>query len=288
VSESRRDGMLPRAKRAPVPGGGSLGKAKRQRAPTEAMMRLASLACSLVVLLSGAALAAQGDALVVTGNGVNVRLGPERNAKVVLQVYRNDPAVELGREGDWVEVRLPNRDATGWIHASLVALAGSAARPEATAPVPLPPPAPAAVAAAPTEPVTAPEPAPEPAPPPPPPPSAPTAAAPAPEQGGSQLAAVNGADGADALARFRDSVTYLNNRAVAAAGIDLFTGVAGGGDGVVQVTATDAWANVPRSGKESFMRTLYDRWLAAAGGTEPLRVQVVDRTGQVLMEKSGP
>ncbi len=106
-----------------------------------------------------------------------------------------------------------------------------------------------------------------------------------PPSAGSQLAAV---DGNDALARFRDSVTYLNNRAVSAAGVDLFTGVKPAGDGVVRVTATDAWTSVPEAGKESFMRTLFDRWLAAAGGTEPLRVEIVDRAGDVLMEKSGP
>jgi Bacterial SH3 domain len=227
------------------------------------MMRFASLAGSLMVLLSSAALAAEGDQLVVTGNGVNVRAGPRAGAPVLLQVNRNDPAVELGREGEWVEVRLPARDTKGWIHGSLL----SVRQPASAAAASQAPPAPAA----------------EPAPAPPA-----TAAAPAPSPAGptgSQLAAV---DSSDALARFRDSVAYLNNRAVAAAGVDLFTGVKPAGDGVVQVTATDAWTSVPEGGKESFMRTLFDRWLAAAGGTQALRVEVVDRTGEVLREKSGP
>ncbi len=248
-------------------------------------MRFASLAGSLVVLLSGAAVAAQGDSLVVTGNGVNVRLRPEPNAKVLLQVYRNDPAVELGREGNWVQVRLPDRDATGWIHASLVTVAGSAAPAAAATAAPLPPPAPAVA-------TTSPGPATSPAPAVAPPPQQPSAAnggqAPELKPGGSQVAAVEPTGGADALTRFRDSVTYLNNRALAAAGVDLFTGVQPAGEGVVQVTATDAWTTVPADGQQSFMNTLFDRWLAAAGAGHPLSVQVVDRTGHVLKEKSGP
>jgi pyruvate/2-oxoglutarate dehydrogenase complex dihydrolipoamide acyltransferase (E2) component len=223
------------------------------------MMRFATLAGSLLVVLSTAALGAQGDHLVVTGNGVNVRAEPKAGAPVLLQVYRDDLAVEVGREGDWVEVRLPERDARGWIHGSLLSVADGASEPKAAAAT-----EPAAPAAAP--PAAAPAPA-------------------APETGRPQLAAV---DGGDALTRFRDSVTYLNNRAVAAAGIDLFTGVESAGDGVVQVTATDAWKNVPRGGQDSFMRTLFDRWSAAAGRVQPLKVQVVDRSGQVLGEKSEP
>ena len=248
-------------------------------------MRFASLAGSLVVLLSSAALAAQGDSLVVTGNGVNVRVEPRPNAKVLLQLYRNDPAVELERQGDWVEVRLPDRGATGWIHASLVTVAGSAAPPAAAAAEPAPPPAPPPVATARPEPPT------ELAPATPPPPQEPAAStnghAPEVKPGSPQLAAVEHAAGTDALARFRDSVTYLNNRAVAAAGVDLFTDVKPAGDGVVQVIATDAWKTVPEAGQQSFMNTLFDRWLAAAGAGQPLSVQVVDGTGRILKEKSG-
>ena len=260
-------------------------------------MRFASLAGSLVVLLSGAALAAQGDSLVVTGNGVNVRVAPKSNAKILFQLYRNDPAVEVAREGNWVEVQLPDRGATGWIHASLVTVAGSAAPPAPAAAEPVPPAAPPAAAepvpppAPPAVATASPEPATEPAPATPPPPQEPAATAnghaPELKPGGSQLVAVEHPAGTDALARFRDSVTYLNNRAVAAAGVDLFTGVKAAGDGVVQVTATDAWRTVPVGGQQSFMNTLFDRWLAAAGAGQPLSVQIVDGRGRVLKEKSG-
>ncbi len=259
-------------------------------------MRLASLAGTLVILLSGAALAAQGDSLVVTGNGVNLRVEPRSNAKVLLQLYRNDPAVELERQGSWVEVRLPDRDATGWIHASLVTTAGNAAPPAAATAEPAPPPAPPPVATvepppppvATASPGRATGPAPAAASPPPEQAAGANGRAPGPKPGGPQVAALEGAAGTDALARFRDSVTYLNNRAVAAAGVELFTGVKPAGAGVVQVTATDAWTSVPADGQQSFMNTLFDRWLAASGAGQPLSVQVVDRSGRVLREKSGP
>jgi hypothetical protein len=281
----------------------------------EAVMRFASLAGGLMVVLSGAtALAANGDRLVVIGNGVNVRARPAASAPILLQVYRNDPAIELARSGDWIEVRLPNRDAAkGWIHDSLLSAANGTGQPLASAATGLaaaeppaavagPPPTPAAVASPPPAPpppeatagpaaVAAPPPA---AVPPeatarPAPPAAPAATAgPAPPpsaRAGPQLAA---ADSTDALARFRESVSYLNDRAVAAAGVDLFTGVKATSNGVVQVTATDTWNHIPADGQDSFLSTLFDRWLAVAGGTQPVRVQVVDGSGHLLKEKSGP
>jgi hypothetical protein len=154
-------------------------------------------------------------------------------------------------------VRLPDRHAEGWIHSSLLSAVAGAREPAAAAAADAKAPSPAPAA----------------------PPSAPDRPA------APQVAA---ADNGDALARFRDTVTYLNNRAVAAAGIDLFTGVKQAGDRAVQVTATDAWKSVPEGGQDSFMRTLFNRWLAATGSTQPVRVQVVDQAGHVLKEKSEP
>src|SRR5512132_2886152 len=183
------------------------------------MMRLASLTASLTVTLSSFALAANGDHWLVTGNGVNVRARPDAGAPVLFQVSRNAVALEVGRNGEWVEVRLPDRHAEGWVHSSLLSAGAGPSEPAAAA---------AADAKA-TSPAA--------------PPSAPD------QRAGPQLAAT---DNGDALARFRDTVTYLNNRAVAAAGIDLFTGVKQAGDHAVQVTATDAWKSVPEGGQDSF------------------------------------
>ena len=229
-------------------------------------MRFATLASGLLVLLGGIAQAAEGDGLVVTGEGVNVRAGPQSGAQVLLQVHRAEPAVEVAREGDWVRVRLPGRDTVGWIHGSLLAAAEGA---------PLRPSDSAAQAAPATgeQPATAPGGA------------ADGAAAGTAQDGGAQLAA--GSAVAGALERFRASVDHLNTRALAAAGVDLFTDVRLAGEGVAQITATDAWGVVPESGRQSYLNALYDRWLAT-GGSPLARLQIVDESGRVLSERSGP
>ena len=90
------------------------------------------------------------------------------------------------------------------------------------------------------------------------------------------------------VTRFRDSVQYLNERALAAAGINLFTDVRAAGGGAVQVLATETWSMVPEGGQESYMNTLFSSWSAAVGGNQPLTLQIVDPSGQIVMERSGP
>ncbi|HEX5795852.1 MAG TPA: hypothetical protein VFY19_08420, partial [Geminicoccaceae bacterium] len=90
------------------------------------------------------------------------------------------------------------------------------------------------------------------------------------------------------LTRFRQSVDYLNSRAVSVAGVDLFTTVAPVGGGVVQVAATDAWSTIPPAGQQSYANTLLDRWAAARGAGGPVSVQIVDRDGEVLLERTRP
>jgi uncharacterized protein YgiM (DUF1202 family) len=224
------------------------------------MMRFATLAGNLVVLLGGAALAAQGDPLVVTGDVVNVRAGPGADAPILRQVNRDDQAVELARQGDWVQVRLPDRDTLGWIHGSLLATVVSRPSTGVAEPAPAP--------------------------------GAPVAGAQPADAAGQaqpdQMAAIGDPATAAALAQFRETVSKLNERALAAAGVELFTDVKALGDGAVQVIATEAWTVVPEGGQQSYMNTLFSHWLAAAGGEQPLRLQVVDRAGQVLREQSGP
>ena len=232
-------------------------------------MRFASLAVGLLVLSGGMVHAAEGDSLVVTGEGVNVRASPQSGAPVLLQAHRAEPAVELARQGDWVRVRLPEQDTEGWIHGSLLAAAGGQA----------PPPSNAGNAAAGQPATTAAD-------------GAKTAARTAGGAGtnaaqgaGAQLAAVGVPT--DALARFRESIEYLNNRALAAAGVDLFTDVRMAGDGVAQVVATEAWEVVPEAGRQSYMNALVDRWSVTVGS--PLdRLQIVDASGRVLSERAGP
>jgi Bacterial SH3 domain len=216
-------------------------------------MRIASLASGLLVLLGGLAQAAEGDGLVVTGEGVNVRAGPQSGAMVLLQVHLNEPAIELARAGEWVRVRLPDQDAEGWIHSSLLAPSNIAPLRSGTG-------AQAAPATGGQPAVTEPP-------------------------GTAQPAAQTVA--AASLERFRESVDYLNTRALAAAGVDLFTDVRMAGEGVAQITATEAWGVVPEGGRQSYLNALYDRWLATVGS--PLAsLQIVDESGQVLSERSGP
>jgi len=267
-------------------------------------MRFTSLATGLLAVLGGAALAAEGDELVVSGDGVNLRSRPEAGAPVLLQIYRDESAVELAREGDWVRVRLPERDTAGWIHGSLVtrtdgqpsaqpavpAVPVQPSAPVAPAPAPAPaattptPPAPAtpAEAATPAEVATPTEAA---------PPAGPATPAEGPTiADGERELAVVGAPGSEAaLASFRKAVTYLNERALAAAGVELFIDVkVDEAGGVAQVVATDAWNVVPEGGRQSYLNALLDRWSTAVGSGRPARVEIVDESGRWLADRSTP
>jgi Bacterial SH3 domain len=224
-------------------------------------MRLASFAIGLV-LLGGPALAATGDALIVTGDGVNVRAGPNGDAAIRMRVYRDQQVIELQREGEWVRAEIAGTDGQeGWIHSSLLAHPDGEQQPD-EAPVQAPSDAPA-------------------------PPADEAAARPGTE-GADVPLLVEPAAGPDApgeLARFRDTVTYLNERALAIDGVDLFSEVKPGAEGIVQVVATDAWSTIPPAGRQSYANTLLDRWAAAKEGAGPVAVQILDPNGEVVMEK---
>jgi hypothetical protein len=121
-------------------------------------------------------------------------------------------------------------------------------------------------------------------------PQAPSAAMPETASPTTVTPAAGPTDAADAaeLARFRDSVDYLNSRSTSVAGVDLFDGVKAVGNGVVQVGATDAWSSLPPGNQQSYVNTLLDRWAAARGYDGPLAVQIVDPDGKVLMESKRP
>jgi SH3-like domain-containing protein len=262
-------------------------------------MRHHAIVMAMTIAVPGLALGGPGDALVVTGDAVNVRSGPTTSARILLRVNRREPAVELTREGAWVEVELPDQASRGWIHDSLLepapATAVSMPEPEPPASTPeAPVPAePAAEASAPA--ATAPA-APAPA-----APAERAAAAPAPTgsaaAGDTGTAATPRAAPATtsaavavgdsfALQRFQTTVDYLNDRAVAAAGIDLFEGIESGGAGDVRVNVTDAWALMPPSGRQSYLNTLFDRWVAATGTSGGQSLQIVAPDGKVVDERT--
>lgn len=217
-----------------------------------------SLAASFALLLLGAsALAATGDALIVTGNGVNVRAGPSADAAVRMRVHRNQQVIELQREGSWVRAEIAGTDGEeGWIHSSLLARQG-ADRPEAEAPR---------------------EPARE------------AAEVPSQEQiVPLQIEPAAGPEGdLGELARFRETVSYLNERATVLAGADLFAKVEPGPEGAMRVVATETWSSLPPAGRQSYANTLLDRWAATKASAGPAVLQIVDPSGEVVMEKTRP
>jgi Bacterial SH3 domain len=240
-------------------------------------MRCMAFVLAGLLLLSGPGLGAEGDVLTVVGDNVNVRAGPGTEHAVTRQVSRYQRLLELERQGDWVRAEITGTGgAAGWIHASLVAPSAEPARSGAAEP--------AAAAADP-------------------------AAAAGEADPGQQLGDLNdAAAAADAgpgapesivpgagidvdavdLQRFRDSVAYLNSRSMLVGGSELFTGVEPLGAGAVQVGASEAWASMPPAGQRSYASALLDRWAAATGRSDQVKVQIVDDGGRVIMEESRP
>lgn len=210
----------------------------------------------LAALLAAPVLAATGDALIVQGDGVNVRSGPSGDAAVRMRVHRHQQVIELQREGRWVRAEIAGTDGQeGWIHSSLLAppegepAAGEGAA--ALAPPTAPPERPAVVPL--------------------------------------QVEPAAGPDrGLGELAQFRETVSYLNRRALALAGADLFAEVKPGPGGVMRVVATDNWSTLPPAGRQSYANTLLDRWAAAKVSAGPVVLQILDPSGEVVMEKTQP
>lgn len=246
-------------------------------------MRLGKWAFAALMACGGAAWAATGDALVVTADVVNVRFGPTTEARIKMQVYRDQQVIELEREGEWLRAEIADTGGEdGWIHQSLLASpSGGPPAAEAAAP-----PAPGPVEASPAAPQPE-SPATEPAATEPPETEMAATAPDAPEPSDMPDPAAGPALDLPGLERFRESVDYLNSRAQAVAGVELFTEVEATSGDVVQVTATDAWSTIPPAGQRSYLNTLVDRWAAAQGGS-PVSVQIVDADGQVVMERTGP
>jgi hypothetical protein len=278
-------------------------------------MRRAIAATSLtiflgsVVNLSGGASAAEGDLWAVNSTNVNVRSGPSTNTDVLITVNPGDKIVEIAAKGEWFYAEFPDHNKLGWIYAPLLVKPGTseaavkapaettktAAAPKADAPAPkvIPPapvqpappgqtvvtpaPAPAPAAqgdaqAAAPEPAAAQQSSPKPAP---------------PKQQPTKSAAASPGGEPGAVKTFRETVAELNERAVSVAGIHLFSDVRSAGGGAIQVLATETWASVPEAGQSSYMNALFDRWQSMASGLGPLSLQIVDPSGQVMMERSG-
>ena len=88
--------------------------------------------------------------------------------------------------------------------------------------------------------------------------------------------------------QFQQIVEALNKDVKKEAGIDFFTRVRNLGDGIVEVTATDAWLSGPEDGKLSNLKTLFQLWDLADGTGSPIAVYIVDGSGEPMMSKSRP
>jgi hypothetical protein len=176
-----------------------------------------------------------------------------------MRVHRDQLVVELQREGSWVRAEIAGTGGQeGWIHSSLLAPPAGSPEP-ASESTPAPEPTDAAAAAAPEPPVPLPiEPA------------------------------AGSAGDLGELARFRETVSYLNERAAALAGAELFAEVRPGPEGAMRVFATETWSGLPPGGRQSYANTLVDRWAAAKESAGPAVLQIVDPSGEVVMEKTRP
>jgi hypothetical protein len=254
-------------------------------------MRLAMFVGAAVSIVAAGVAAAPGDPLIVTGDGVNVRAGPSTSAAILLRAYRNQEAIELARDGEWVRLEIAGTAGQeGWIHSSLLARPGGQplAEEDAATATPEPPDTTTSIAEGGME-------------------AGETAMVPelsdsdrdpaagtdvavaSPEAGTAGVAPGAGPVVAGPeLSRFKESVDYLNKRAMQVAGVDLFTEVEAVDDLMVKVGTTDAWTTVPPAGQRSYMNTLLDRWHAANGGATPVTLQVVDPEGQILAEETRP
>jgi hypothetical protein len=84
------------------------------------------------------------------------------------------------------------------------------------------------------------------------------------------------------------SIEVLNELELSTEGVNLFSGIASVDGRTVHVGATPAWDALPAVGKQSYLDSLLDLWVAAQGGQGPAAVRIVDPSGRVLAEKSEP
>ena len=81
--------------------------------------------------------------------------------------------------------------------------------------------------------------------------------------------------------------SVLNQRVKSQAGVALFSGAEDMGDGILHVTATDAWLSGSAGEKASSLNAVYNLWQAADGSGLPIAVWILDSRGNVVLTKSG-
>ncbi|MGI9450259.1 MAG: SH3 domain-containing protein [Geminicoccaceae bacterium] len=273
---------------------------------------------------AGTSLAAPADSWLISGDNVNLRRGPTTSAEIKRQLSDGQLVIERSRQGEWFEVEIAGTNGLlGWIHQSLLREASLVA--PASQPIATRQPAlkrrqpelavrkaaslkPKATFVAPDEDAVIEEmltyvkrrkklpkepeksrvgqsgreiigPVPI---------RKPGDQSRVPTELVLASSDVEGIVDAEAMETFRDSVSYLNNRAWSVAGIKLFSEIEPVGGGVVQVKTTDDWFEVPEIGQKSYLNTLLDRWFSAKADGGPAGIMLVDAKGDLLMHQTRP
>jgi hypothetical protein len=86
--------------------------------------------------------------------------------------------------------------------------------------------------------------------------------------------------------RFEKAFWVLSNKVEKKTGIELFTDAEYMGDGIVNITATDAWVTAPLHMKKGNMQTLYDMWEASEGTGMHIAIYFYDKKGQLKFVKN--
>lgn len=84
---------------------------------------------------------------------------------------------------------------------------------------------------------------------------------------------------------FKDAFWLLAEKAEQASGKKFFTDVKYIGDGMVVVTATDAWLSAPTELRQGNLQTIYNLWKEAEGSGLPIAVYIHDSQGNARMKK---
>ena len=91
----------------------------------------------------------------------------------------------------------------------------------------------------------------------------------------------------DKFRKFMTAFSTLNQRVKSQTGIELFSDAKDMGDGILHVTATDAWLSAGTDEKSSSLDTVYKLWQATDGSGLPVAVYVRNAKGNIVMKKSG-
>jgi len=81
----------------------------------------------------------------------------------------------------------------------------------------------------------------------------------------------------DKFQKFMSAFDGLNTNIKNKMGLVYFTKAEELGDGIIQITATDEWVNMPKTEKENTLRIIFKIWDKTEGSGLPIAVYIVDK-----------